>query len=149
MKRELASYNILLLITQHIESAIYISLIIYGLSLSILSIFDSAFMVGLGFIISNLMFSFFYALLYSYISESNPKWFSKMGAAYVNTAQPIIMIFFIAYCYFYGSWNNILIHFTGIPITIIAICGFILQYRIKTNPSCVAYIKLEINSETE
>lgn len=125
------------------------TMFVSGLSLCALMFNTSLVMFGIALVLSNSLFSIFYGLMYSYITESNPQWFSKMGSAYINTAWPLIMIIMVAFCYYFGTWENLLVDFTGIPLIFIACTAFALKKYIETNDTCKKYVveNIEIASK--
>lgn len=57
-----------------------------------------------------------------------PKNLKEHAAAYVNTAWPIMMIFFIIAAYFNASWSAILIGYAGWPLFLAGFLGLLVNW---------------------
>ncbi|KAL4485962.1 hypothetical protein ABPG73_018367 [Tetrahymena malaccensis] len=112
------------------EKFINMTSIVTGLALLSLYIAESTVMFIFGLFVWYLLSSFLYGLVFVYLWESFPESYQKYGAAILNNSCPFMMVIFLIFSYHFGSWKNILIHFTGIPLLIIGLLSIYLQNKL-------------------
>ncbi|KAL4453184.1 hypothetical protein ABPG74_015415 [Tetrahymena malaccensis] len=131
------------------EYVIFGSFIIVGIVLMSLEYFQQTEMFFIAFFIWYLLFSVFYGLIYTHITDVYPYIISENGSAYINTSWPGIMIVFIAFSYFFGTWENILIQFTGIPLFLIGVSSFALKFYMETNSEYIHFAEQVLEEQKQ
>lgn len=119
-----------------LEFTIFSLQILNGAQLCILGFHSTIEMFAVSLFLTNLIQSIIYGLQYSYVSEQFPTWFAKKGTAYFGVSWSFLMIVMISICYFTCTWQNIIIHFMGIPSIILGVTGFCVRKYIRESADC-------------
>ncbi|EAR87041.2 transmembrane protein, putative (macronuclear) [Tetrahymena thermophila SB210] len=140
---------IILILTPHFkkenrETFINMTSVVTGLALLSLYLAHSTFMFIFGLFTWYLSSSFLYGLVFVHLWEYFPESYQKYGAAILNNSCPFMMVIFLIFSYYYGSWKNTLIHFTGIPLLIIGLLSIYLQAKLTiSSPNSTQQIDMQ------
>ncbi|KAL4485963.1 hypothetical protein ABPG73_018368 [Tetrahymena malaccensis] len=117
------------------ETVVNMTSIVTGLALLSLYLSQSILIFIFGLFIWTLSSSFLYGLAFVHLWESFPESYQKYGSAILNNSCPFMMVVFLIFSYHFGSWKNILIHFTGIPMLLIGLLSVYFQTKLIVDQS--------------
>ncbi|KAL4442645.1 hypothetical protein ABPG74_007047 [Tetrahymena malaccensis] len=82
--------------------------------------FQTIEMFIIAFFVWYFCFTFIFGIFYIFIEEQLPLAYQNYAIGFTNITWTTSMIMYVIYAYYFGSWQNTLVHFIAIPCLIIS-----------------------------